>query len=208
MRTFLKNIKINTLFFENAVYYLILAYILVFPLSYVAARKTLYMTVIFAVLALIISRNWKFCFESSTVLCIIFLLCALISLINVPHSLLGTAGNGIRKLFITCMFILAVGTFINTERKLWNVIACLAMACFVSSLDGIFQYVSGFSFLNHEALFSNTDELQFAKSDMLLNIFRARSNLGHPDALGGFLICYVFTFMSFGFFYFKGKPLK
>ena len=184
---------------EHVIYYLTLAYIVLVPLNYSISRKTLYVIIVFSIIYFLISKNWKFYTEKPTLICLIFFIITVLSLINVPSSLLGQAGNGIRKTFIYIVFFLVTVDLLRTEKRLWYLIYCLLITCTITSIDALIQYNLGYSILNHEGLFINAEY-----NDALLGIYRVTSNFGHPDSISVLLGGFVFIFMSLGFFYLEG----
>ncbi len=150
------------------------------------------MIVILFPVSFILNRNKKFFYDTSLIIMLFFLSTLVFSFFNVPHELLGTAGNGLRKALISTIFALAIAHCVNSEKKMIYVIASICVAYLIYDFSIFYQYL-------------------FHPKIHQLGIIRASGFSDHPNVSSVNLCAHAFLFLCLGFFYFekyKGLFLK
>ena len=162
------------------------------PFSIALTNIAIVAAIIAVVVYKIITRSISVNFAGIGYLLAGFLIIALLSIFNATDK---TAGlNGIRKSLKYFSIILALGEITDKKNTMKWILYCLLAAAFSVSLNGIFQYFSGFDLLKHNLL------------TYTLQTKRITASMHNPNDLAVFLASCIGIY--FAVLYFSDKNRK
>lgn len=133
-------------------------------------------------------------FSTDGLALIFFGLFFLVSLISIFNSVsLATSLKGISKLIKDILILLACSEEIRDRKHLSRIIFAICFGVCLSSLDALWQMISGYDFIRHNAIQS------------ALALPRPTAAFPNPNVFGIYMSALTPLIFGLTFFYFKGK---
>lgn len=174
-------------------FYILLIFVFFLPFSSAIVNTVIGVLIGLWILDKIITRDVKLfrVFRIPVAAFLVILLFAGLSFINTAD--VRASYQGMAKLLKWMFLFFVVSDTVRTQKQFVVVIGIWCVSAFLVSLDGLYQYFTGFDFLRH-------NPIQYFNP----GIFRVRALYSHATLLAGYLDPIFSPLMILGLFYFRG----
>ncbi|MBI2645716.1 MAG: O-antigen ligase family protein [Deltaproteobacteria bacterium] len=197
MNTDISDTGINKLitFIDQTLFSLLILFVFSLSFSLAIINICLYVSAILFLIKIGLTKKLTAHHMKNGFILTLFLLAALLSLINTPSEFLYLGFKGIKRLLFQCLFYLSIIDTVTSEKRLNTIVTFLCVGYGITTLDALWQYMSGYDFIKshplyNEGLYNN------------LNILRATATYDHPNSLGVYSSTFLFLFVIPAFYVF------
>jgi len=133
----------------------------------------------------IIDKDYRLIGSRLTILLGVFVLWNLLSFINTDYMY--NSARGLVKVLKYFLLFIATIDYFRSEEKVKKFLLFTLGVCFVSSLNGIVQYIIG------------VDAIRWRTIDILDRLYRVSSSFRHPNDFGAYLVIVLTILMGLSF---------